>query len=121
MSKKSRRVRRSAAEWSEIVQSWKASGETAEEYASRHGLNAGTLGWWRSQLSKQSDHAEGSRPRGGVGRKKPTSSFAEVVVRSPTAVESPLEVVAPSGYRVVVRGRVDSASLRIVLQVLSTC
>lgn len=121
MPKERSSVRRSAAEWSEIVQAWKASGETAKQYASRHGLNAGTLGWWRSQLSKQAYISAAPRPGRRARRNTSAAAFTEVVVKPPAPIESPLEVVTRSGHRVVVRGRVDAASLRAVLSVLETC
>ena len=72
-----------------IVSSWRASGETARQYASNHGLSAGTLKWWSRRVSKQAA--------------EPTSPFAKVVVKPPAVTGSELEVVAPSGHRVCVR------------------
>lgn len=120
MQTKQKRGRRSAAEWSEIVQAWKSSGETAEQFASRHGLNAGTLGWWRSQLAKEAPAPRaGSRRR--ATRKCSTARFAEVVVTPPATATSRLEVVTPNGHRVRVQGGVDPAELRALLQVLRSC
>ena len=107
MTQKRSGVRRSAAEWTEIVRSWRASGETARQYASNHGLNAGTLKWWSRRVSKPAA--------------EPVSRFAKVVVKPPAVTGSELEVVAPSGHRVVVRGAVDAGCLRDVLEVLKTC
>jgi transposase-like protein len=42
--------RRSRAEWAELVVRFEASGQSASAFAARHGLNANTLKWWRSQL-----------------------------------------------------------------------
>ena len=44
------RVRRSAEEWSGLVEAWERGGLSADEFASEHELNAGTLRWWRTRL-----------------------------------------------------------------------
>ena len=38
--------RRNRAQWREIVMRWKSSGEPARSFASRHGVNPGTMKWW---------------------------------------------------------------------------
>src|SRR5689334_14767943 len=89
--KESRRVRQ-AEEWREIVARWRESGERSKEFASRHGLNAGTLLWWSSRLSTRSagEFAGGPRPK--------TAAFQEVVV---TGVATP---ATPSRIEIVTRG-----------------
>lgn len=44
--------------WAKRVERWKASGLTAAEFASRHGIAATSLKWWKWRL--------GSRDRKGV-------------------------------------------------------
>lgn len=114
--KESRRVRR-AAEWSEIVACWRASGETSKEFASRHGLNAGTLLWWSSRLLRQGAFAPSSRSR------PKASAFEEVVVTSsvmPSGTNR-MEVVTRGGRVVRWEGAVDVGSLREVLQAVESC
>jgi hypothetical protein len=42
----------SRAEWQRRVTQWKKSGQTAEVFAARQGLNPGTLRWWSSALQR---------------------------------------------------------------------
>lgn len=119
------RKRRSAAEWSEIVANWKSSGESREAYAKRHGLNPGTLGWWRSQVDHGRVDPTRRAPEGcRKGREQDTRTkveFAEVRVAWPKAEASSLEVVARSGHVVRVSGRVDAVALQTVLQAVEQC
>jgi transposase-like protein len=62
--------RRSQAEWTEIIREFKASGETADEFARPLGVKRSTLLWWRSKL--RSDRAP--EPQG--------SGFVEVVAEA---------------------------------------
>ena len=114
-----RRRRRGAAEWSRLVESWRTSGESAARFAAEHGVGVSSLYWWDSKL------AAAPGPRRKVERSRKLASgprqFAEVVVRPPVTGESAMEVVTPSGHRVRVRGVVDAAALRTVLEVLHTC
>ena len=118
MSKKTKR--RSAAEWAEIVAQWKASGQSRDAYAKRHGLNAGTLGWWRTQLDhgRVSRSTSARRNASGTRQKSPRTkvAFAEVRVAQAQSVAPRLEVVARSGHVVRIEGEVDAVALRAVLQ-----
>jgi len=73
--------RRSKGTWLEIVQRWRRSGQTAEAYAQRHGLHAGTLAVGGSKL--RSELAAAREPvSGGSG-----SGFLPVrVVSAPACV-----------------------------------
>ena len=39
---------------------WRRSGQTASEFASRHGLQVGTLRWWSSRLGRDTRAGHGS-------------------------------------------------------------
>ena len=39
--------------WQRRVASWRASGQTADEFAAAQGLTASTLRWWASQLKRE--------------------------------------------------------------------
>jgi hypothetical protein len=41
------------ATWKRRIASWRASGETAEAYATRHGFSASTLKWWAWKLGRE--------------------------------------------------------------------
>ena len=108
--------RRSKAAWLEIVQRWRRSGQTAEAYAQRHGLHAGTLAVWGSKL--RSELAAAREPvSGGSG-----SGFLPVrVVSGPARPDAQrqsgeLEVILRNGRRVVVRGDVGNDTLRWLLE-----
>ncbi len=48
-----KRPRRSKAAWLEFVQRWRRSGQTAGQYAQRHGLHVGTLAVWGTKLREE--------------------------------------------------------------------
>jgi hypothetical protein len=39
--------------WKKRVASWRASGETVEQYSIRRGWSVGTLRWWSSRLGRE--------------------------------------------------------------------
>ena len=110
-----KRPRRSKAAWLEIVQRWRRSGQTAGQYAQRHGLHAGTLAVWgtklRSELTATTEPASagsvaGFLPVRVVGAQSRTDAQHE---------NAELEVVLRNGRRVLVRGDVGSDTLRRLL------
>ena len=46
--------------WREHVADWKSSGLSLRLYSERHGLKAGTLGYWNSRLKAQTVDAQTS-------------------------------------------------------------
>ncbi len=50
--------RRSAAEWAELVRSWRRSGRAARAFAASRGVNATTLKWWAWRLGDRAGGAE---------------------------------------------------------------
>lgn len=105
----------SRAEWEQRVAQWKKSGQTAEVFAARRGLNPGTLRWWSSTLQ---------RPAAREGAHAAEAGFARVVpvdiATAPPAEPAALEVVLPSGRVVRVRPGFDAALLRDLLAALET-
>lgn len=57
--------------WRRRVAGWRASGQTADEFAAEHGFRAPTLRWWASQLKRKETR-----------RKAPLVPMARVI-RSP--------------------------------------
>lgn len=46
-------MRDTKIKWRRRVESWRASGQTADEFAADHGVTASTLRWWASQLKRE--------------------------------------------------------------------
>lgn len=44
------RRKRTRAEWTKVIARYRASGQTAEVFAAKHGLAVSTLRWWSSEL-----------------------------------------------------------------------
>lgn len=89
-----------AKTWAKRVAAWRASGQTATEFASRGGFHGRTLRWWAWRL----------RDRG--------SGFVRVVRGvGPPARESAIELEV-SGVRVLVRAGFDRGALGDVLAVV---
>lgn len=44
-------ARATREQWAKRVESWKRSGLTAAQFASRHGLSPRSLSWWKWRLS----------------------------------------------------------------------
>lgn len=104
--------RATRAIWAERVAQWERSGLTAAAYATRAGVNAHTLAYWKWRLK------DARRPR-------PTSvGFVEVVPpivppmvrtdRRPAVID----VTSPGGYRLRVPEDVGCERLRALLDVL---
>lgn len=101
-----------AAEWEERLAAWKTSGESAKEFAARHGWNARTLVWWKSHLE---------RKRASPPVKKRRARFARVVERrgdSLVGATAPLELVLASGYTLRVWRGADLELVRAVVTAL---
>jgi len=109
----------SKSEQEKWLAKWRASGLSAARFARQHGLNKSTLYRW-VQLSG----LEGPESR-GVALQAPTrrAPFTEVRVRGAGTSDeaSVVEGVFPSGRVVRVRGAVDVAQLRQVLQAVQAC
>lgn len=101
------------AEWKERVAQWKKSGQTAEVFAARRGLNPSTLRWWSSTLQ---------RPAAREGAHAFEAGFARVVpvedATAQPAEPAALEIVLRSGRIVRVRQGFDAALLRELLAAL---
>jgi hypothetical protein len=115
-------ARESRDTWTKRVERWAESGLTAKEFAAEVGVNAPTLMQWKYRLA-----AEARR-----GANRPTDSkpeavdFVEVavaqpeVVASPNAAPSALELVFANGATLRVPADFDAATLRRLLDVMTT-
>lgn len=85
--------------WLKLVRDWKASGLTSEEYAVHRGINRNSLTTWSSRINCESR---------GV-------PVIEVVL---AAARERLEIIMPTGMRVMVPVEFDGAALKKLIAVL---
>jgi hypothetical protein len=101
--------------WAKRVERWKDSGLSAAEFATEIGVTPKALSWWKWQLGKgEKRKATQRRPR---ARKVALSPMTFVEMSAPARSDA-LELVLPSGVRILVRAPVDSDALGRVLDVL---
>ena len=60
--------------WRRLVSAWASSGMTREEFATRAGVNAGTLSWWKWKLSHDDEVDE----EGEVEEDEASVAFVEI-------------------------------------------
>ena len=108
------RMTETQAKWAERVQAWRASGKTADEYASAFEFQASTLRYWASRLKTES--AEKPTVMARVVRRP---SRALVVEPVGAGIQSEVEV-AVGGARILVRRGFDAELLRQVAAALGT-
>jgi|SRR5271170_3708157 hypothetical protein len=106
------RMTATQTKWSERVQAWRASGKTADEYASAFEFQASTLRYWASRLKTES--AEKPAVIARVVRRQ---SRALVVERGDAGVQAEVEV-AVGEARIIVRRGFDAELLRQVAAAL---
>jgi transposase-like protein len=104
-----------------IVEESYATGARVADTAARYGISRSQLHAWRKKYDGREDASEDCRE---------LVSFASVVIGEPVSeVEPPavadgdsgtgrVEIICPTGYRVVVGNDVERAALRLVLDVL---
>ena len=99
--------------WAGRVARWQRSGLTANEFASREGIRANTLSYWKWKL-RRSKETERSVPAGV----RPPVSFVEMAGVPFDGSDSSVEIVLPAGYRVRMPPGAPGDTLRTVLDVL---
>lgn len=119
-----RRRYRSAQEWAEIVSRWRKSGQSAEDYASKHNLGVGNLYRWSGRIGEQS--LAGGAWHEKVGAPVPAPRFLPVSVAKavqserPTAIaQGGIEILWPGGPVVCLPCDVSQATLAMVLRELA--
>jgi len=101
-------ARESRAVWALRVARWTKSGVPAEEFASREGVKARTLSWWRWHLG-----CEAAAPTRALARRK--TAFVEIEPVMVEAVSERIEVALANGrvVRVPMTFR-DEALVRVL-------
>ena len=104
--------------WREHVAGWKSSGLSLRLYSERHGLKAGTLGYWNSRLKAGAVKISSPSPVSGAGTTFLAVHVADPAVAAPVSQDERIELVLPGG-RVVRLGRgFDAGTLDRLLDVL---
>jgi inactivated superfamily I helicase len=106
------RMTATQTKWAERVQAWRASGKTADEYASVFEFQASTLRYWASRLKTEAAKKPAAIVR--VVRRAAREVAAEPVGAD---VQSEVEV-AVGGARILVRPGFDPEFLRQVAAAL---
>ena len=122
-----RRARRSPGQWKKIVEGWRASGRTAEDYAEEHDLGVDNLWRWSGRFGKRDEHS-GPREEERPGLAPPETRFLAVQVGQPAAVRTQprelvrrqdIEIAWPRGPLVRLSGEVTRDTLAAVMQALA--
>ncbi len=126
-TKRKRRSRRSPEQWAEIVEGWRASGQTAEEYAEEHNLGVDNLWRWSARARGRVDVRRPSGKMRPAVRPAPPR-FLAVQVTQPTARRSEkgeseprqgVEIAWPRGPIVRLSGEVSEERLSAVMRALA--
>jgi transposase len=104
--------------WREHVAGWKSSGLSLRLYSERHGLKAGTLGYWNSRLKAQAADAPASSAGPEAGATFLAVHVAEPAVSSPEPRDERVELVLPGGYVVRIGRGFDAGTLGRLLDVV---
>jgi hypothetical protein len=105
MSKTKRVTRRSAAEWTALLEACERSGLSRAAFAVREGIHPGTFAFWGSRLAPRRGKSSSASKSSAflpvsvrVGEDRTSSAYP--AQRAETAVSSSIEVVLANGRRV---------------------
>ena len=120
---KARPRRRSAAEWCALVQEWKKSGKSREDFAAARGLVARTFVWWTSEVARRAREGRADQPRVVPAsflpvRIVPEARAMKVAAESATTPASSVELVLGGGRMLRVPVGVEAAWLARVVVAL---
>ena len=104
--------------WREHVAGWKSSGLSLRLYSERHGLKAGTLGYWNSRLKAQAADALTSSAGPEAAATFLAVHVAEPAVSVPEPRDQGVELVLPGGYVVRIGRGFDAVTLDRLLTVI---
>ena len=97
--------------WRRHVERWRASGLSQREYAQRHGIVKGTLGWWSSKLNRE-ESGRSDLVEVGHAHVKPSPRAAE------DGSPRPIEVLVEGRYLMRLWPGTDRDHIGEVLSVL---
>jgi transposase len=104
------------SKWAERVRQWRASGKTADQFATGQEFRSSTLRYWASELNRRTGRL--AKPKAAVDNG--TAARMQVVRVKPVARREAAEaiVVTIGGARVEVRAGFDRALLRELVDAL---
>jgi hypothetical protein len=116
------KVRRTAQQWSEILERWETSGQSAREFGEQNGIEAERLWWWKWKLGSCLKAELGAT----MSREEEAPQFLPVrVIHRAEASEpnvpgigAPIEILVEQRHAVRVGPGFDEDTLRRVLTVL---
>jgi hypothetical protein len=104
--------------WRDHVAGWKSSGLSLRLYSERHGLKAGTLGYWNSRLKAQAADTLISSAGPEAAATFLAVHVADPAVSSPEPRNEGVELVLPGGYVVRIGRGFDAMTLDRLLDVV---
>jgi hypothetical protein len=110
--KHTRGASRSRDEWARLIEAWKASGLTASQFATRHGVKPKALSTWRWRLKSQS-----IQPSARSAAKLVQLSVADLVGPGDTDCTR-WELTTVCGHRLRVQAPLAGAELAQLLGIL---
>ena len=109
-------ARATREEWTKRVESWRASGLTAKQFAAQHGIRAGTLVWWSWRLGVKARQPLAVRTKSVPAK---VAAIAPLTFIEMKAVHAePIEVILTNGLRVRIGDGFAERTLARALDVL---
>ena len=104
--------------WRDHIAGWKSSGLSLRLYSEKHGLKAGTLGYWNSRLKAQAADALTSSAGPEAAATFLAVHVAEPAVSVPEPRDDRIELALQGGCVVRVSRGFDAATLKRLLDVV---
>jgi transposase len=104
--------------WRDHVAGWKSSGLSLRLYSERHGLKAGTLGYWNSRLKAQAADALTSSAGPETAATFLAVHVAEPAVSAPEPRDDRIELVLKGGSILRVGRGFDAGTLNRLIDVV---
>ncbi|UEM18684.1 hypothetical protein JL100_016360 [Skermanella mucosa] len=104
--------------WRDHVAGWKGSDLSLRLYSERHGLKAGTLGYWNSRLKARAADAQACSAGPEAGATFLAVQVADPAVSVPEPRNERIELVLPGGYVVRIGRGFDTVTLDRLLDVV---
>lgn len=108
-------------EWIRRLEEFDRSGLSRADYAEPRGLTPSTLSWWRCEIARRERARARAGGRGQSPALLPVSILAPAPVASTKLRVAPIEVVVRDQVVIRVTAGFDPATLREVVEALTSC